>query len=115
MVRLRASGAGRGNREHAGPSLRESCKQLQPHHLFGSHRPANGEALGFRRDRVDFTLVRRIERGAGAPSFDAIEALAAGLVCTVVARFATMTDRDVAAAVIQTMLSSVWERELCWL
>lgn len=59
--------------------------------------------------------LRRIERGAGAPSFDAIEALAAGLDCTVADLFSTMTDRDAAATRVQVLLSGVAEADLRWL
>lgn len=59
--------------------------------------------------------LRRIERGAGAPSFDALEALARALACSVADLFATMTPRDAAGARIEALLSKVPEHEMTWL
>lgn len=59
--------------------------------------------------------VRRIERGVGAPSFDAIEALAAALGVSVADLFSVMSARDGRAAKIDAMLVDLDEVELTWL
>jgi HTH-type transcriptional regulator, cell division transcriptional repressor len=59
--------------------------------------------------------IRRIERGAGAPSFDAIEALASGLDASVADLFAPMSSRDSRATKIDGMIAKLDEHELAWL
>ena len=59
--------------------------------------------------------VRRIERGAGAPSFDAIEALAGALGCGVADLFSTMSPRDAAGTRIDALLSGVPDADLPWI
>lgn len=59
--------------------------------------------------------LRRIERGAGAPSFDALEALADALACPVAALFTEASERDVVAARIHGLLSGVEDDDLPWL
>jgi transcriptional regulator with XRE-family HTH domain len=59
--------------------------------------------------------VRRIERGAGAPSFDAIEALAVALGSPVSDLFKALGSRDARATKIDAMLSKLDERELEWI
>lgn len=88
---------------------------------FGKEVRARRKARGMTQaqlgEAADFSeeWLRRIERGAGAPSFDAIEGLAAGLKCTVADLFSTMNDRDAVALRIETMLSGVPEADLAWL
>lgn len=69
-----------------------------------------GEAAG-----LSDVWLRRIERGAGAPSFDAIEALAGALGCSVADLFSTMSSRDAAGTRIDALLSDVPDDDLPWL
>lgn len=69
-----------------------------------------GEAAG-----LSEVWLRRIERGKGAPSFDAIEALASALGCAVADLFSTMSARDARGARIDTLLSGVSDADLPWL
>lgn len=71
---------------------------------------ALGDASGLSEE-----WVRRIERGAGAPSFDALEALADALGCAVADLFAVMTPRDAAETRISTLLQGASEADLVWL
>jgi len=58
--------------------------------------------------------IRRIERGAGAPSLDAIEALAGALGASVAEIFSPMSARDVRTAKIDALLQNLTEQELGW-
>ena len=69
-----------------------------------------GEAAGLSEE-----WLRRIERGAGAPSFDAIEALAGALGCEVGDLFSTMKPHEAAVGRIEALLSSVPDVDLPWL
>ena len=69
-----------------------------------------GEATGLSEE-----WLRKIERGAGAPSFDAIEALAAALGCSAADFFSAMSPRDEASTRIDALLSRVPEADLLWL
>ncbi|UVO52400.1 helix-turn-helix domain-containing protein [Sphingomonas sp. SUN019] len=59
--------------------------------------------------------VRRIERGVGAPSFDAIEALASALGSSVGDLFKPMSSREGRALRIDRMLNGLSEAELMWI
>ncbi|MCX9147476.1 helix-turn-helix domain-containing protein [Erythrobacter sp. WG] len=76
----------------------------------GMTQAALGDAVGLSEE-----WVRRIERGTGAPSFDTLEALAVAFHCTVADLFAPMSERDVASARIETLLSSVPDDDLPWM
>ena len=69
-----------------------------------------GEVVGLSEE-----WLRRIERGAGAPSFDAIEALAGALRCSPADLFSAMTPRGTAETRIDALLSDVSEADLPWL
>lgn len=69
-----------------------------------------GEAAGLSEE-----WVRRIERGTSAPSFEALDALAGALGCSVAALFSTMSARDAGGARIDALLSSVSDTDLPWL
>lgn len=71
---------------------------------------ALGEAAG-----LSEVWLRRIEGGSGAPSFDAIEALARALGCSVADLFTAMSPRDAAGARIEALLIGVPENDLSWL
>ena len=58
--------------------------------------------------------IRRIERGVGSPSLDAIEVLAKALDCNVAELFSTMTTRDVANVRIGALLDNTPVAELSW-
>jgi transcriptional regulator with XRE-family HTH domain len=70
--------------------------------------------LGFAAGMSEVWL-RRIESGSGAPSFDAIEALAEALGCNVADLFSAMSPRETAGARIQALLSGVPDHDLAWL
>jgi transcriptional regulator with XRE-family HTH domain len=59
--------------------------------------------------------IRRIERGVGAPSFDAVEGLARGLGASVAELFAPMSARDGRTTTIEAILAKLDEHELAWL
>lgn len=59
--------------------------------------------------------VRRIERGAGTPSFDAIEALAAALGASVADLFMPLSARDSRTTRIDAILGKLSEAELAWM
>jgi transcriptional regulator with XRE-family HTH domain len=59
--------------------------------------------------------LRRIERGAGAPSFEALEALAGALSCSVADLFSGMTSRDEAGVRLAALLSAAPDNDLPWL
>lgn len=69
-----------------------------------------GEAAG-----LSEVWLRRIERGTGAPSFDAIEALANALGCTVADLFSAMSPRDATGLRVDALLSDVSDADLPWL
>lgn len=58
---------------------------------------------------------RKIERGAGAPSFDAIEALSAALGCSAADLFSTITPRGEIGTRIDALLSRAPDDDLPWL
>lgn len=58
--------------------------------------------------------LRRLERGAGAPSFDALEALAAALGASVGDLFAPMSSRDARIARLDALLVDLSETEIDW-
>jgi transcriptional regulator with XRE-family HTH domain len=58
--------------------------------------------------------IRRIERGVGAPSFDAIEALSAALSVSVQDLFASVPALDHKTAKIDALLAGLGEAELTW-
>ena len=58
--------------------------------------------------------VRRLERGAGAPSFDALEALAEALGVAVADLFAPMSSRDARTMKLDALLGALSETELEW-
>lgn len=68
------------------------------------------EAAGLSED-----WLRRIERGAGAPSFDALDALADALSCSVADLFLPMTVLAEAGARLEVLLSSAQDDDLAWL
>lgn len=59
--------------------------------------------------------VRRIERGSGSPSFDALDALATALKCNVADLFSTMSPHDAAGLRIDALLVDVPDADLSWL
>lgn len=59
--------------------------------------------------------VRRIERGAGSPSFDAIEVLAEALGVSVADLFSTMTKSDERAARVSGLFAGLTDPEQDWL
>lgn len=59
--------------------------------------------------------IRRIERGAGAPSFDALEALAVALRCSVADLFQDMSPRDEAITRLGALMASAPDEDLRWL
>jgi transcriptional regulator with XRE-family HTH domain len=59
--------------------------------------------------------IRRIERGAGTPSFDAIEALSAALGTSAGDFFKSLSAREGRATKIDAMLTKLSEDELAWL
>lgn len=69
-----------------------------------------GEASGLSEE-----WVRRLERGAGAPSFDALEALAAALGTSVGELFAPMSSRDAQRVVLDALVADLSEVELAWI
>lgn len=58
--------------------------------------------------------VRRIERGAGAPSFDALDALASALGTSVSDLFVPSTPRDGQMARLETLVGELSDTELEW-
>ena len=68
------------------------------------------EAAGFSEE-----WLRRIERGAGAPSFEALEALAGALSCSVADLFLDLAPRDEAITRLDTLLASASDQDLPWL
>jgi transcriptional regulator with XRE-family HTH domain len=69
-----------------------------------------GEAAG-----LSEVWLRRIERGTGSPSFDAIEALANALGCAVADLFSAMSPRDAIGSRVDALLSDVPDADLPWL
>lgn len=59
--------------------------------------------------------IRRMERGAGAPSFDALEGLAAALDTSVAALFSAMPDRESRLTRLFAVAADLSEAELTWL
>lgn len=59
--------------------------------------------------------IRRIERGAGSPSFDALEALALALGASVADLFMTMTNRDTLMIRLGALAEGATDAELEWL
>lgn len=69
-----------------------------------------GEASGLSEE-----WLRRIERGAGAPSFETLEALAAALSCGVGELFSPITPREMIGSRVGALLADVPDDELDWL
>lgn len=59
--------------------------------------------------------IRRIERGAGAPSFDVIEALAEAMRCSAADLFTPLSDRARQASKLDALLATVPEPDLKWI
>lgn len=58
--------------------------------------------------------IRRIERGAGNPSFEVVEALATAMRCSAADLFTPLSDRAKLASKIDALLVNVPEPELKW-
>lgn len=82
-----------------------------------ARRKARGMTQAQLADRADLSeeWIRRIERGVGAPSFDAIEALASGLGAAVADLFAPMSARAARTSSIDAIVSKLDDAELAWL
>lgn len=88
---------------------------------FGKEVRARRKARGFTQRQLSEASnlseewVRRIERGLGAPSFDALDALASALACEVADLFGTMSPRDTVRARIDALLTAAPDADLLWL
>ncbi len=88
---------------------------------FGGEVRARRKAIGFTQAQLaeasslSEEWVRRIERGSGSPSFDALDTLARALKCNVADLFSTMSPHDAAGSRINALLSGVPDADLSWL
>lgn len=88
---------------------------------FGQVIRARRKALGLTQARLSEAAnlseewIRRIERGVGSPSFDALEGLAAALGVSVSELFLPMTMRDGHRSRVAAMLAEMDDAELAWI